>query len=277
MILLATAVLGYLLVRLLLQPIRALEWFASDQETAAPLTPPAHFGTRELHATASRVVEMAETQRDREASIRAHTDHVTHEMKSPVAAIRAAVELLSDSPVLTAEDRALLSQIGGAGLQLERQLAALRTATQAKETRHLGWSTLAEVMPALTRDWQGLALQIDGDKVRLPLVAAGLEIVLGHLLRNAAEHGSKTVQICAEAGRDGCRIMVRDDGTGISPGNAARIFDPFFTTRRDQGGTGMGLTIIRNTLSAHHADIALRERTSGAAFVMTFPRAGLFH
>ena len=231
MILLATAVLGYLLVRLLLQPIRALERFASDQETAAPLTPPAHFGTRELHATASRVVEMAETQRDREASIRAHTDHVTHELKSPVAAIRAAVELLSDSPVLTAEDRALLSQIGGAGLQMERQLAALRTATQAKETRHLGWSTLAEVMPALTRDWQGLALQIDGAKVRLPLAAAGgwrscLAIFCATLPNMAPRPCSSAPRWGATGAGSWCATMAPASPPAMPPGSSTRSSPP---------------------------------------------------
>jgi two-component system OmpR family sensor kinase len=267
-ILLATAVLGYLLVRLLVQPIRALERFARAEESGIAATPPAHFGTRELHATASRVVAMAETLRDREASIRAHTDHVTHELKSPVAAIRAAVELLADSPALTGEERALLAQIDGAGQQMETQLAALRTAAQARETRYLGWSTLAEVLPALARD--GLDVTVEGASDPLPLAAEGLVIVLGHLLRNAGEHGARRVLLRATVTPEDRRLLVADDGSGVSPGNARRIFDPFFTTRRDQGGTGMGLAVVHNILRAHRAGIELQDAPAGAAFLIRF-------
>ena len=60
-----------------------------------------------------------------------------------------------------------------------------------------------------------------------------------------------------------------DNGPGVSPGNRARIFDPFFTTRRDAGGTGMGLPIVRRLLQAHGGDIALVDGP-GARFVVTF-------
>ena len=59
--------------------------------------------------------------------------------------------------------------------------------------------------------------------------------------------------------------------TGISPGNRDRIFTPFFTTTREQGGTGMGLTITANLLAAHGAGIALMPSDHGAAFALTFP------
>nr|WP_280526934.1 ATP-binding protein [Rhizobium ruizarguesonis] len=65
-------------------------------------------------------------------------------------------------------------------------------------------------------------------------------------------------------------ILVRDDGTGISEANRQRIFQPFFSTRREQGGTGMGLGIVRAMLSSHGGTIRLLPTTgAGAEFEIT--------
>ena len=78
----------------------------------------------------------------------------------------------------------------------------------------------------------------------------------------------------ASADADGTRLEVMDDGPGISPGNAEHIFDPFFTTRRDAGGTGMGLPVVRNLLHAHGATIRLIPSPEGAHFQIRFAAGG---
>ncbi|MFC3058513.1 sensor histidine kinase [Paenirhodobacter populi] len=92
----------------------------------------------------------------------------------------------------------------------------------------------------------------------------------GHLLRNAAKHGADTVTLRVADASEGCTLIVHDNGSGVSPGNATRVFDPFFTTRRQTGGTGMGLTVVRGILKAHHADVALVESAEGAMFRLAF-------
>ena len=267
----ATAMLGWLLVRLLLRPIRALEHFAAGTENGTPLVPPAHFGTRELHITAQRVIAMAGALRDREATVRAYTDHVTHELKTPVAAIRAGVELMADGGQLAADDAALLEQIGAAGRQIEAQLAALRQVARARETRYLGQSTLAALLPRLGEDWPGLRFAASGEAVAIPLAAEGLRLILGALARNAGEHGATEMRLTVSLSGDECRLSVSDNGSGISPGNAARIFEPFFTTRRETGGTGMGLAILRAMLAAHGGTVVLTPAGEGAGFLLTLP------
>ena len=109
----------------------------------------------------------------------------------------------------------------------------------------------------------------------LPMSGEGLRIVLGQLLRNATEHGAARVTFEVQAGPNAeVTLIVRDDGRGISAGNAGRIFEPFFTTRRDGGGTGMGLSIVRNILAAHRAGIGLVPQENGACFRIVFAPAG---
>jgi len=213
---------------------------------------------------------MAQTLRDRETTIRSFSDHVTHELKTPVAGIRAAAELLQDGGTLAPEDLRLVDQIAGAVAQMEQQLDAMRQAARAREMRHDGTSTLNGLRDKLLQDFPGLKLRIDGGDIAIPLAPQGLNIVLRHLLDNAQAHGSGRVHLSARADDTGLSLIVLDDGAGISPGNAARIFDPFFTTKRDQGGTGMGLSIIRNTLRAHRADIAHVADSPGARFAIRF-------
>ncbi|WP_170403137.1 sensor histidine kinase [Ruegeria arenilitoris] len=268
----ATGVLGWLLVRLLLRPIFALERFATQvvRHPADPLSPPARFGTQELGTTAQSVIDMAETLRNRETTIRSFSDHVTHELKTPVATLRAATELLRDDETLSAENLRLVDQIASAGVQMEHQIDAMRQVARARESRHDGVTSLSELQDGLSSDFPALNLRIDGGDVTIPIGPKGLQVVLRQLLSNASEHGAQAVQLSAAADETQVGLTVRDDGHGISAGNAARVFDPFFTTKRDQGGTGMGLAIVRNTLRAHGGDVSLLPATDGAAFSIWF-------
>lgn len=270
LIAIATAVLWWLLVRLLLRPIRALEAYALAQEAGGGATPPGHFGTRELHATGNRVIAMAESLREREATIRSYTDHVTHELKTPVAGIRAAVELMEDGQALNDQDAKLLAEIDGARLQIEAQLSALRRAAQAREAHYRGQSRLVDIAQTLSEDYSDLAISYRGEERSIPLANEGLIIVLAQLLRNAGEHGASAVSLSLDESAGRITLLVEDNGRGISAGNAGRIFEPFFTTRRETGGTGMGLTIVRNILAAHNGKIALIPSDIGTKFQITF-------
>jgi signal transduction histidine kinase len=66
-------------------------------------------------------------------------------------------------------------------------------------------------------------------------------------------------------------VTVLNDGEPIADNNRDKIFMPFFTTRRESGGTGMGLQIVRSMLRAHGGAIGLAVAGEGVVFVMTFP------
>lgn len=119
------------------------------------------------------------------------------------------------------------------------------------------------MVPGLT----GAEIVVDGGDVPLPMVAAGVLLVLGHLVRNAVDHGAR--QVVFAAGTSG-EVRVQDDGRGVSAGNRGRVFEPLFTTGRETGGTSMGLSIPRNILAAHGTGIVLDDRPGPTTFVIRF-------
>ncbi len=264
---LATGVLGYLLVRLLLRPIKALARYSAAVQQGEPAAPPDHYGTQELSRLAASVQDMADTLQRREASIRSFADHVTHELKTPVTSIRAAGELLQDAGSLSEQDGRLLAEILGANAQMQAQLGALNRVAAARVPEHHGVTSLSQMEEELRSGFPELKLKLDQPKQPLPLAASGLRVVLQQLLDNAVRHGARQVTVSAFPGL----LTVQDDGPGVTEGNRDRVFTPFFTTRREEGGTGMGLTIAANLLSAHGARISLVPSESGARFEIRFP------
>ena len=98
-------------------------------------------------------------------------------------------------------------------------------------------------------------------------------IIFSNLADNAMRHGSTTLDLSAERHQNWLAIKVSDNGEGVSPSNKSQIFDSFFTTRRDSGGTGMGLAIVRAMLDAHGGAIRLIDSKGGTAFELTIPLA----
>jgi len=265
----STAVLGWLLIRLLLRPIQGLETYASAHLKGEPKTELKHYGTQEIQRTAKGVVAMAEALRDREASIRSYTDHVTHELKTPVSVIVAATELLADGPVNDQQGRHLVAQIESAAHTMQKQLAALRTAARARETRYIGTCRLVDLEDALTMAFPELSIEFTNTSKVFPISKDGLLIVLQQLLRNAVEHGAKSVALRPSLGVDDM-LTVSNDGDRIPTADLTHLFDPFFTTRRDEGGTGMGLAIVKNALEANGGRITAVSTEEGAAFRIQF-------
>jgi signal transduction histidine kinase len=68
-------------------------------------------------------------------------------------------------------------------------------------------------------------------------------------------------------------MTIANDGDPISEPNREKIFDAFFTTRRDAGGTGMGLAIVRAVMTSHGGSIRLLPSDQGVAFELLFPAA----
>ena len=266
----ATLVLGWLLWRLILAPVQALAAKAEHIRAGGAPTPLDHYGTPEIGELAQAVLDMAEVLQSREMAVRAYTDHVTHELKTPLTAIRGAAELLEGEESLRDEARRLVKTVVGAEKRAERLLSAARQIAAARMPEHRGSVTLSEAAEGLRSRYSGIEINVHSGHLVLPLAKSGLSVVLGHLAENAVEAGAKTLTLQAGQDDEGLWVTVADDGPGISTGNAAQVFEPFFTTRRDMGGPGMGLAIVQTLLLAHGGQIALEESDQGSLFRIQF-------
>jgi signal transduction histidine kinase len=260
--LVATSILGLLLWRLVLRPVYALTAHAKAMKAGQMDTPaPTQFGTPEFRDLGQSVIDMGATLNSRAASLRAYADHVTHELKSPLTSIQGAAELLQ-SDDLAADDRAALCQtVTVASQRMDALLNDLRRHARASQSAGLGTCQLSEALPHDAP----LDIICTGSSP-VPLGPDDMRAILIQLAQNAAGHGATTLDIVW----DGARLLAKDNGTGIAQGDATRIFDPFFTTRRDVGGTGMGLSIVRSLLATRGGQIELHPSPQGACFLITF-------
>ena len=241
-------------------------------ETAV-MEPLGNPGTREMAELSDGISQMATALADRAAYIRTLASQVSHEFKTPLTSIQGAVELLQDhhDTMTAAERERFLANISGDGARLRALLDRLLDLARAENTVRSDARTglAAVVSTAVSGLPPGITAQIeipDGLDARIPSEA--LQIVLGNLLDNAAEHDASEVRISAEGGAEFVTMRIADDGRGISPANRNKIFEHFFTTRREQGGTGLGLGIVRALLAAHGGTIALSDTggDGGASF-----------
>jgi two-component system OmpR family sensor kinase len=111
-----------------------------------------------------------------------------------------------------------------------------------------------------------------------PHIAAGDELAhaVSNLVDNAARYAASLVRITLPCYEDTARIIVDDDGPGIPLADRERVFQRF--TRLDdsragpQGGSGLGLAVVRAIISRHHGQIRIDDSPlGGARFVAEFP------
>ncbi|MBN8607751.1 MAG: HAMP domain-containing histidine kinase [Caulobacterales bacterium] len=281
LVLIAAIAIGAVFVRTIARPMRELAARAEEitkgrHEAIGPLN---RHGTRELASLTQSFMTMAKRLSDRSDYLSSFASHVSHELKTPLTAIKGAAELMRDAESsMTPEQRErFLSNVLADSERISVLLDRLREMARADNPELGGVSNLADVAQALRERFADVEIVLAGEPASLGMSAENAQIVFGHLLDNAQRHGAKRVEIAAIAEEGRVCVRVSDDGAGVSPGNRERVFDPFFTTRRAEGGTGMGLGIVRALLRAHGGDIALVDTDAGAAFLLTLPAAQALH
>ena len=264
-VLIAVALLGMFFIRLINRPVSDLiAWTEGVSDGTAPAHPPSRFGTREISQLAASFEELAASLQQRSDYIATFAAHVSHELKSPLTTIQGAAELIREEEMEAGERRRLLDRIIGDTGRLTTLLNRLRELARAENVDPGGTTSLAEIAVGLRDTHPGIAVEILGETTRsLAIPGESLRIILGHLIDNSKAHGASRVRVTVGAGG---QIDVVDDGDGISPGNRDRIFDAFFTTRREDGGTGIGLEIVKSLLQTHGGAISLRPSETGAHF-----------
>jgi signal transduction histidine kinase len=214
---------------------------------------------RTFNAAAGRVEELLTSQR-------ALLANASHELRSPLARLRMAIELwfAHPGPEMQAE--------------IERNLAESDQLVDeillASRLDHAG-PDAARVAPV---DLLGLAAEEaarfeagvacvsgDGPPIEIEGDATLLRRLIRNLLENAEKHGRPPIAIAVTRRENGARLVVSDAGDGIAPAERERVFEPFYRPAgraESSGGWGLGLSLVRQ-IAKRHGGTAVCEAAPG--------------
>lgn len=225
-----------------------------------------------------QAVQHAERLEEGEKLRRALLDSVSHELKTPISVIRAAVEAHGST------GDPYLGEIDTASRRLQRIVDGLLQMTRLESSviePRLEWCDVHDIVTGALESTGGIfrgrefAVRAAGD---LPLVKtdhALLEQALANILHNASVHTppDTAVELTVAQRCGSVDFIVRDHGKGLAAGEEARIFGKFYRSPdAAAGGTGLGLSIAKGFLRALGGEIVARNHPAGGAeFTIRLP------
>ncbi len=216
--------------------------------------------------------------------------NVSHELKTPLAAIRIHAETLQSG--VTADDRALTRQCADAIVRetewlqtMVERLLTWRAATRDLAALHLVTGPMNDVVTGVARRFSRMCrpgeveLTVSVD-TSLPVRhdPTAVESVLINLLANAYKYtpGIKRITLSASDCGDHVELSIADNGIGIPESALSRIFDPFYRVETGGpsscSGSGLGLAIVNATVKAMGGKVRVESEIGrGSTFVVSLP------
>ncbi len=220
-------------------------------------------------------------------------DSVTHELKSPIAALKLCVQTLSRHQLSPAQQtdfhRYMLEDLQRLDKLIDHLLDAARLDQNPTESG-IEDVNLADVLSRCIRlvsDRYRLRPEAVTTRLKPAMIRArplDLEVVFGNLLDNAAKYAGPAAQIGVEmssAGDDRLRVQISDNGPGIPDKLRRKIFGRFVRLgselERSKPGTGLGLYIVRTLVKRMHGQVTVASRAPlpGTVFEVTLPIASV--
>jgi signal transduction histidine kinase len=272
---------------LVLKPIERIT-SAAQEIQATDLSQRIHLGgpDDELRHLADTFDDLLERIDDAFEAQRRLIAEVSHELRNPLATIRTNLEVTLDDPSVDRDDLLHTAAVVDRAAERMSKLVDDLLATARNEAPSLAMEPLDVAVvvreaaeefsaPAAARDLRVVAeaepgLWVTGDRVALKQCAANL---LANAVRLAPEGSTVTVR----GGRSGpwVHLAVEDEGPGISPDDHERVFQRFWRNNprdRDQGRSGLGLSIVRQIAEAHRGDVGLVSSPgTGSTFSVRLP------
>ncbi len=229
----------------------------------------------EIGKLASALNQLAKSARDLEGIRRDFIANVSHELKTPITAVRGLIEtIIEDEEMSDASQERFLSKIQDQSIRLSSIVADLLELSQLesgkgileKESFNLNEvinSTVISLMQVAESSNIRVGVKLPED----PLILFGdknsLFQVIRNLLENALKYSPKdaAVRICLYQENEKAVIEVQDWGIGIKQQDQDRIFQRFYRVdkarSRELGGTGLGLSIVKHIVLAHSGEISV--------------------
>jgi signal transduction histidine kinase len=269
----AAGVATWLAVRSSLRPVQRMRLAAAALPAGARLPVP---GARdELRDLAEAMNALLARRDEARTRLQRFTGDAAHELRSPVASIRAQSEVAVLHPdadfsqeVLTevvAEAERLSALIDDL-LVLSRLDAGELPAAGPVDVALAAQGAVAR-MP---REAPRVELRVPTQELTVWAAPAEVELVLDNLLRNAARYARVRIGVFVlPAIRGGVRLVVDDDGTGVPAEHRARVFDRFYRVHDDRarrtGGAGLGLAMVAEVVRRRKGHVSVGESPDGGA------------
>ena len=212
---------------------------------------------------------------------RAFVADAAHELQSPLAAHRTALEVALAYPDRTdwpETARGLLDD----GERMERLVRDLLFLARQDDAPALARPVDLDdvVLEEVRRLGAGRGVVIDTTGVSAgPVLGSRPDLarMVRNLLENAQRHARSRVVVTLAEGADGVRLTVADDGPGVEPQARAHVFERFYrgdeARAHETGSTGLGLAIVRAVAQRHGGSATLGVPDPGATFVVRLPRS----
>ena len=216
--------------------------------------------------------------------------HVSHELKTPLAALREGVALLRDGVPgeLSGGQKEVVRILHQNTLALQGHIEALlqfnAAAFDARRLQRRRADLLAllrEQVEAQRLQWQAreLRVEVEGERLTLPVDTEKLGTAFANLLSNAIRFSPRgaSVRVRLAATPAAITVDVEDEGPGVAEADRARVFEPFFRgTRQPEDavrGSGIGLSIVQEYVAAHGGRVTLLDQPRGSHFRIELPHA----
>lgn len=267
----------------LLRPLDKLSRYAQAVARGERVPPPALTGSEAV--TLGRSFEAMRDALEDRAYVETYVQSLTHEMKSPVAAIRGAVELAAE-PGMDEERRGrFLQNIQAEAGRMQRIIDRLLALSEIESRKTLEKPDILNLATLVQQTCEGLRPAFAARQVRLELEAAPnvmvsgdtmlLEMAVDNLLQNALDFSPSggLVSIHVQRTGDGlAEVRVLDEGPGIPDYAVERVFERFYSLQHPATGrksSGLGLCFVREAAQLHHGSASVGNRTDRSGVLAT--------
>ena len=269
---LAVAGVAVWMARRISGPMRRLATAADQLGRGEEVGDLAEAGPLETRRTVRAFNQMRERLdrfvRDRTAMLAA----ISHDLRTPITSLRLQAEFVDDEDTRGK----IIASLDEMQRMTEETLAFIREDMTGEETRVVDIHALIDsVVGDLADLGHDVSLQ-ECDRVLLACRPTGLRRAVMNLMENAAVYGLRAVARI-EHSAESIRIVIEDEGPGISEADLDRVFEPFVrlevSRNRQTGGTGLGLAIARTIVRSHGGDVRLENRQEGGLrVIITLPQ-----